>query len=262
MSARSWISREEASSIDTLLFDLDDTLLTHGTLTRGAYDALWSLHDAGVALFAVTGRPSGWGEVVARQWPLQGVVAENGAVLIWRDNKAIVRSLRGSVESRARDRSRLLSIVDEVGLELADDNAARLTDVTFDIGEQVQVARDRIDVARALIDRRGARSILSSVHLHATFEGDDKASGALRMLFERRGLDPARARATVAFVGDSENDAACFTGFRRTFGVANVARALPRLSIGPRWMTKGGMGEGFAELAAALVSARENQPSP
>ena len=44
------------------------------------YDALWDLSDAGLRLVAVTGRPSGWGEVIARQWPIDGAVTENGAV--------------------------------------------------------------------------------------------------------------------------------------------------------------------------------------
>ena len=44
------LTREEGARIEGLLFDLDDTFLTHGRLTRGAYDALWDLHDAGLKL--------------------------------------------------------------------------------------------------------------------------------------------------------------------------------------------------------------------
>ena len=58
---------DEARSLRGLLFDLDDTFLSHGLLTREAYGALWKLADAKLRLVAVTGRPSGWGEVVARQ---------------------------------------------------------------------------------------------------------------------------------------------------------------------------------------------------
>ena len=256
------LKAEEARAIEVLLFDLDDTLLSHGVLTRAAYDALWSMHDAGLALVAVTGRPAGWGEVVARQWPLLGVVAENGAALMWLDPKrGLVRSLRGSIASRALDRARLDAIVadvrDEVpGVELADDNGARLTDVTFDIGERVRLGEAAIQAARARIHAAGARSIRSSVHLHATFEGDDKASGALRMLAERRALDPCVARLRAAFIGDSENDAACFSCFRTTFGVANVARWTARLSLPPHYVAPSEMGAGFAEVASAPVAAR------
>jgi HAD superfamily hydrolase (TIGR01484 family) len=249
------LSYEEARNVDTLLFDLDDTVLSHGALTRAAYDAIWSLHEAGIVLVAVTGRPAGWGEVLARQWPLLGVVAENGAAILHRDG----RGLRRIVTPGARERLRPL--IEEArakfpDIELADDNDARITDVTFDIGERASVPRERIEELRAFVWSRGARAIVSSVHLHATFESDDKASGALRMLLLLLGLDAGRARARSAFVGDSENDAACFACFSLTVGVANVAPYVGRLTVPPRFVTQGFMGEGFAELAAHLIAAR------
>jgi HAD superfamily hydrolase (TIGR01484 family) len=249
------LSSEEARGIDTLLFDLDDTVLTHGTLTRAAYDAIWALHDAGIALVAVTGRPAGWGEVLARQWPLLGVVAENGAALLHREGRGLCRI--ATVGARERLRPLIAEARERFpDIELADDNDARLTDVTFDIGERVQIPRDRIEALRAFVLSRGARAIVSSVHLHATFEGDDKASGAFRMLLIRRGLDAGRARARSAFVGDSENDAACFASFPLTVGVANVAKYVGRLTMPPRYVTIAEMGAGFAELAAHLLAGR------
>jgi hydroxymethylpyrimidine pyrophosphatase-like HAD family hydrolase len=50
-----------ARALEGLLFDLDDTVLSHGLLTREAFGAIYDLHDAGLRLVAVTGRPSGWG---------------------------------------------------------------------------------------------------------------------------------------------------------------------------------------------------------
>ncbi len=141
-------------------------------------------------------------------------------------------------------------------IELADDNAARLTDVTFDVGERRKLPADRVAAARAAIVSTGARATLSSVHLHASFEGDDKASGVYRFLALRRGLEPAAARVRCAFVGDSENDAACFAAFATTIGVANVAPWVARLSVPPRYVTSAPMGAGFAELARLLLRAR------
>jgi len=251
--------REELARVQALLFDLDDTLLTHGRLTREAFDALNDLADAKLALVAVTGRPAGWGEVLARQWPVLGVVSENGAVLSWREGDAIHRSLLDSDAPQGLPRERVLPIVEQLrreipGLVYADDNAARITDVTLDVGEREKVAPEVIARARSFLHAAGLRTILSSVHLHATFEGDDKASGAMRMLRERLGWDAGVSRARAAFVGDSENDSACFCAFRATFGVANVARWVPRLSLPPRFVTAAPMGKGFAELAKALLS--------
>ncbi len=248
------LTREEARSIEVVLFDLDDTVLTHGRLTRQAFEAIWSMHDAGLALIAVTGRPGGWGEVIARQWPVLAVVAENGAALLRSEGRGVARVANDS-------KARLAPLVAEVRrafpeIELADDNHARFTDVTFDIGERRAIPPERVEQLRAFVQSRGARALVSSVHLHATYEGDDKASGALRALFLLLGLDAGRARARAAFVGDSENDAACFASFRTTVGVANIAPYLPRLSVPPRFVTEKPMGAGFAELVETLLARR------
>jgi hypothetical protein len=252
---------DEAARIEALLFDLDDTVLTHGRLTRAAYDAICDLADAGITLVAVTGRPAGWGEIVARQWPVEGVVAENGAVLLYRQGAGITRKLRHEGPLLDAARRRLEHVVALVKqsvpeIELADDNAARLTDVTFDVGERHKLAPERIAKARSTILAAGARATLSSVHLHASFEGDDKASGAFRLMLWRKALDPAAARIRCAFVGDSENDAACFAAFATTVGVANIAPWVQRLSMPPRYVTRGAMGEGFAELARKILAGR------
>src|SRR5258708_31257702 len=83
------LERDEARRLRGVLVELDDTLLSQGRLTRVAYDALWRLHDAGLKLAAVTGRPSGWGEVLARQWPIAGCIAENGAIYVLRQGATV-----------------------------------------------------------------------------------------------------------------------------------------------------------------------------
>jgi hydroxymethylpyrimidine pyrophosphatase-like HAD family hydrolase len=102
---------EHASSLVGLLFDLDDTVLTHGVLTCEAFDAIWSMHDAGIRLVAVTGRPSGWGEVIARQWPIDGAITENGAVHVVRDGKGVELLFDGTAEEVLSRRERLDALV-------------------------------------------------------------------------------------------------------------------------------------------------------
>src|SRR5437764_15442766 len=67
------------AGIRALLFVIDDTLTTHGKLTADAYAALERLHAAGKRTVAVTGRPAGWCDHLARMWPVDAVVGENGA---------------------------------------------------------------------------------------------------------------------------------------------------------------------------------------
>jgi len=244
-----------------LLFDLDDTLLSHGVLTREAYASLWDLHDAGLRLVAVTGRPSGWGELVVRQWPIDGAVTENGAVVVTREGKGVALVERCTAEERHARRIRLGRLVEQVRTvvpeaRLSDDVAARRSDVTWDIGERVRLPEDRVDLIAREILAVGARTTRSSVHLHATFDEDDKASGAVAFVGRAFGVDAGAALASFAFIGDSGNDAACFSAFRTTFGVANVKEHIGRLSVPPRFIAPSPMGAGFAEVARALLRVR------
>ena len=260
MRALESIPEAEVRRLSGLLFDLDDTLLDHGALTEVAYGSLFRLREAGLSLVAVTGRPSGWGEVLARQWPIDAIVTENGAIALYREGKSVVRADCVTSEERARRRARMLDIVAALRRELpelepADDVAQRATDFTFDIGEQRSVDRAIVERAIASIRARGARAFASSVHLHVTLEGDDKASGTIRLLRSRFGEEPTRARLRWAFIGDSENDAACFAAFRTTIGVANLSG---RPSLMPRYVTRAERGAGFAEAARILCERRRS----
>jgi HAD superfamily hydrolase (TIGR01484 family) len=252
---------DEARGLSGLFFDLDDTVLTHGVLSRVAYGAIWDLRDAGLKLVAVTGRPSGWAEVLVRQWPIDGAVTENGAVFVVREGRGVRVILDGAPDEVAGRRARLDALVATVkselpDIELADDVRARCSDVAWDIGERVSLPEDEVNRLQRLVVAAGARTTRSSVHFHASFERDDKASGALRFVRARFGEDPGRAIYRWAFVGDSSNDAACFAAFRTTFGVANVRAFVSKLSVPPRYVAAAERGEGFAEIVRTLLARR------
>lgn len=264
MRPLSLLDAAEASRLRGLLFDLDDTLLSHGVLTRAAYDALWNLREAGLALVAVTGRPSGWGELLVRQWPIDGCVAENGAVHLLRRGRGIVRIDACSEAERRARRDRLVVLVNRVRevvpeAQLTDDAAVRVSDVTWDVGELVTLPDERVRLIAHEIAEAGARSTQSSVHLHATYDFDDKATGAVRFCAREFGEEPGAALSRFAFAGDSGNDAACFAAFRTTFGVANVRSSARKLSVTPRYVAAHEMGEGFAEIAGAILSRRRSR---
>jgi HAD superfamily hydrolase (TIGR01484 family) len=248
---------EEAVELKALLFDLDDTLLDHGRLTEAAYSALFRLRENGLALVAVTGRPSAWAEVLVRQWPIDGAVAENGAFSCCVVDGRLARfdDASDGADNRQLRLSEAVAKVRAAFPELgpSDDVAGRRTDFTFDIGEHEHVESSVVGRVRAHAERLGARTIVSSVHLHLTLDGADKASGAVKFLSRRLGWDPTEAVRHAAFIGDSENDEACFNAFRTTIAVANF-RGRPTLS--PRFSTREAMGAGFAEAAHAIVSRR------
>jgi HAD superfamily hydrolase (TIGR01484 family) len=255
------LPHEEARRLRGLLFDLDDTVLTHGLLTRPAFAALWDLRDAGLALVAVTGRPAGWGEVVARQWPVDGCITENGAVSFVREGRGVARRDGCDEQVRRARRARLAELVERVRqvvpeARLTDDVDLRRSDVTWDVGERERLPPDRVALIAREIAAAGARSSLSSVHLHATYDTDDKATGAIAFLRRELGVDPGAAVARFAFAGDSGNDAACFAAFRTTFGVANVRASLSRMSVPPVYVAGATMGDGFAAIASEILRKR------
>src|SRR6188474_2254292 len=71
-----------------VLCDIDDTLTTDGRLTATAYAALENLQRAGLGVVTITGRPAGWCDHIARMWPVDAVVGENGAFWFRHDSKA------------------------------------------------------------------------------------------------------------------------------------------------------------------------------
>lgn len=249
------LTSAEARALRGVLFDLDDTLLDHGKLTEGAYSALFRLREAGLELYAVTGRPSAWVRLMARLFPVNGGVGENGGGLVGPGGKVLDAV---STNERAARSARLATLVAEVRrafaeLEPADDASERVTDFTFDIGEHRRVAPERVAELSAFARARGATVHVSSVHLHVGFDAVDKASGSVRLLRMLADVDPSTATTRYAFVGDSENDAACFGAFRTTIGVANL-RGRPTLA--PRFLTTAPRGEGIAELARVLGALR------
>jgi len=250
---------EEAARLRGVAFDLDDTLLDHGRLLEATYSALFRLREAGLSLYGVTGRPAGWADVLARVLPVEAIVAENGALVCAREGQRVV--MRDSVDAATRRERehKLQQLLARFAhrfpdFEPADDVRARVSDRTFDIGEFRQVAPDRVAEASAFLRAEGARVFVSSVHLHATFDYADKASGAVRVLAQDSGLDATAVLHAYAYLGDSENDAACFAAFAVSIGVANLRG---RTTLRPRYITSQPMGKGVAEAAQVILSLRQ-----
>jgi HAD superfamily hydrolase (TIGR01484 family) len=249
---------DEAKALRGLLFDLDDTFLDRGRLSSEAYRSLVDLAQAGLHLMLVTGRPAGWGRLLARMWPVDAAVSENGAILHRIQDGKLVESDVVPPDERARRRARLLAVAADLQsrfpeLRETDDARDRISDVTLDIGEHVHVDARIVEEAVSLAGELGATCFTSSVHLHLTFDRHDKATGSLGALASCFGTDSTLARQRYAYVGDSENDAACFAAYSTTVGVANLSG---RPTVLPRYVTHAERADGFVELARALVEKR------
>ncbi len=240
-----------------LLFDLDDTFLDHSRLSEAAYSALFRLREAGFELYAVTGRPAGWAAVIVNQWPIQGAVAENGAIAFFADEGGLQTLDTVPIAERLRRQKALAALCVELQNEFpelvpSDDVSLRRTDFTFDIGEHQLVPKDRVAALRKFAEARGASTLASSVHVHVSFDRADKASGVVRLIHTLAEVDPSAILSRYAFIGDSENDASCFAAFRHSIGVRNLGG---RPTVLPRFITTRERGAGFVEAAQALINA-------
>jgi HAD superfamily hydrolase (TIGR01484 family) len=253
----------DAQGIGGLLFDLDDTLTTGGKLSAAAYAAIERLHQAGRIVVPVTGRPAGWCDHIARMWPVDAVVGENGAFYFWHDSASarLERRYHDSREEREANRARFAGIADQIvrevpGCAISADQAYRETDLAIDYCEDVPALG--LESAGRIAERMRAAGLtarISSIHVNGWFGRYDKLGMALRMLGERFGLDPPAAARRIAFVGDSPNDAPMFAFFAHSIGVANVARFGGRIATPPRYVTRAQSGAGFVEVVEHLLSA-------
>ena len=87
------LSSDRLSSITMVASDVDDTITTSGSLHPCALEALYAMHEAGLTLVLVTGGSAGWGDVYMRQWPVDMVIAESGALALQRDGVVLLIQL-------------------------------------------------------------------------------------------------------------------------------------------------------------------------
>lgn len=247
-----------------VLADIDDTLTSDGRLESGAYAALERLHDAGLLVVPITGRPAGWCDLIARLWPVEAIVGENGAFSMRYDRgrRCMHRRFWQGEAERAASRRRLdalaVRILREVpGTALASDQQYRACDLAIDIAEDVAPLPSSA-VARiiALFAEAGASAKVSSIHVNGWFGEWDKLSMTRRLFAEDWGVDLDALREQVVFAGDSPNDAPMFGHFPHAVGVANVARYLDGIAAAPAYIARQAGGAGFVELAEAILAAR------
>jgi HAD superfamily hydrolase (TIGR01484 family) len=251
-------------SVRAVLADIDDTLTSAGLLTAAAYAAMERLHDAGLEVVPITGRPAGWCDHFARMWPVDGVVGENGAFYFRYDRSA--RSMRRRFvddgEARARQRDRLEKIGAEIlravpGTAVAADQRYREADLAIDFCEDVERLRpEAIDRIVALMESHGLTAKVSSIHVNGWFGSHDKLSMTKIMMHECFGVDLDAGRERYLFIGDSPNDVPMFAYFPHSVGVANIRGFAERLAHEPAYVTEAESGAGFCEFADFLLAAR------
>ena len=247
-----------------VLTDIDDTLTCSGSIETQALDALTRLRAAGLPVMAITGRPMGWSAPFARDWPVDAIVAENGAVALFMQGGALHTEYAQDAATRARHALRLANVAQRVlqevpGATLAGDSAGRVTDIAIDHSEFTQLSTQGIAHAVALMRSAGMTATVSSIHINGWFGTHDKLSGAHWIVQRLLGRNLKTQRERWAYVGDSTNDQLMFEHFPLSVGVANLMRFADQLTVWPAWLTQAERGCGFAEFADRLLASRTVQ---
>lgn len=259
-----------------VLTDVDDTLTTDGAITPDALDALGALNAAGLHVIPITGRPVGWSAPFAATWPVDAIVAENGAVALRRSaeifdknclwtnqdkREQLSKIYQQDAATRAANYANMQQVLAQIerevpGARRATDSPGRETDIAIDHSEFTHLPQDAIDHAVRIMRDAGMNATVSSIHINGWFGAHNKLEGArwiVRELFGRN-LDAEIDR--WVYVGDSTNDQVMFEHFPHSVGVANIARFVPQLTHRPRFVTQGERGAGFAEVARAVLATR------
>ena len=264
---------DQRSNLVGVFTDIDDTLTTEGQITAPALQALADLQAQGLHVIPITGRPVGWSEPFAHTWPVDAIVAENGAVALTRLAPPQARSKVTPVappsspwrlytqddSTRARHFERMQAVLERIEREIpgarrSEDSAGRETDIAIDHSEFTHLSTTAIDAVVHLMQAEGMTATVSSIHINGWFGQHDKFTGACWIARELLGRDLTQELDRWVYVGDSTNDQVMFQHFPHSVGVANIRRFADQLVHPPRYITTQERGAGFAELAQLLLS--------
>ena len=240
--------------------DIDDTLTTEGAITPDALQALGALKAAGLQVVPITGRPVGWSEPFAQSWPVDAIVAENGAVALVHEAGRPLRKLyQQDAVTRRRNFARMQQVLARIETEVpgarrARDSAGRETDIAIDHSEFTALPVAAIEATVERMQAEGLRATVSSIHINGWYGEHDKWAGACWIVKTLWGRDLAAELDRWVYVGDSTNDQVMFERFVHSVGVANIRRFEAQLMHTPRHVTRAERGAGFAEMVEHLLA--------
>jgi len=255
---------EAIETIEAVFFDIDDTFTTAGKIRASAFDALWRLQKAGLKVVPITGRPAGWCDHIARMWPVDGIVGENGAFYFWMDAAVgkMKKRFLDPPEVRAEKRERLVAVKRDIlasvpGTAVASDQLYREADLAIDYCEDVPpLGADAVGEICRIFERHGCRCKVSSIHVNGWFGDYDKLGMTKIFVGERWAMDLDDARERFLFCGDSPNDEPMFRYFPHSVGVRGVLRFADNMIHLPRFVTDSDGSDGFAAIADAILGHR------
>jgi len=250
---------DERRRVKGVFTDIDDTLTTNGVISEQALSALHKLQQAGISVIAITGRPVGWCAPFASEWPVDAIVAENGAVALVGEHKYYLQDAATRASNQLKMSKVLATILQTVpNACVSQDSSGRETDIAIDHSEYAFL--DAQDIAKVvhIMRENGMTATISSIHINGWYGSHSKLEGArwiVRKLFDRNLEEELN---NWVYVGDSPNDQIMFAHFPNSIGVANIKDFENQLQHFPQYITPSERGQGFAELSKSLLVIHKN----
>jgi HAD superfamily hydrolase (TIGR01484 family) len=245
-----------------VLADIDDTLTLDGRLPAVVFAAMEDLKKAGIRMVPITGRPAGWCDHIARMWPVDGIVGENGAFYFHYDDfrRKMKRRYFKSEKQRKIDSKKLEKLKGVIlsqipGCRVSADQQYREADLAIDYCEDVPpLPMEDVDRIVRLFEEAGARAKISSIHVNGWFGEYDKLTMTRLLFSEIFKVDLEAVKKSIIFIGDSPNDVPMFQFFAHSVGVANISEFKEKITHKPAWITQHQGGYGFAEMVKLILS--------
>ena len=253
MEPLSQIKRDEINEIKVLLFDLDGTFVSDDRLRSSTFECLEKLRQKNIKRIAVTGRPAGWCDLIARWWPVNSVVGENGAFSYTISDSRVIRKTFDSSSSLSTHQKKLNLLFDEIksnfgDVHLAADQPFRQWDLALDISEEHELHEDKVKAIYDFCISNGANAAISNIHLNVWYGNYNKLDMSLKILDEWNLKEHE-----CMYIGDSPNDSPMFNHFSFSVGVKSVLKYKDIMDHFPSYLTTGDSSEGFEELTNFIL---------
>lgn len=247
----SLMSDLECQKVKYVVSDVDDTITYKGALLPLSLSALYKLKEKGKKIILVTGGSAGWADIYIRQWPVDYVITESGALLLKKNSRGDVDYIVNPVIDKEKVQIRRSDLFrDTMGYKLSSDQYARIYDIAYD---KSFISPESLEKLRITCKKHGANYAESSIHLNVWFGEYDKALGLKSFLsyITDECLDCFLDRSV--YLGDSFNDQIMFSLFPLSIGMHGIANDKDQYDILPKYITDGYGGYGFMEAVDRMT---------
>lgn len=241
--------------IKYIISDVDDTITKNGKLYPHVLEAIWRAKLSGRTIILVTGGSVGWSDCYIRQWPIDAVIAESGAVMLCHDSDGSIMQIINPVIDKKMVMEKRRALLNYTSpFPFSSDQCARFFDIAYD---KKKMDHTEIKALKNTLIMFGANFSESSIHINAWFGNYDKKSSLKYFLPNVLGISEEDYLKNGIYLGDSYNDQPLFEYIPLSIGMHTVEDNRENFEILPQYITRGTSGDGWCEVIVSLLKERK-----